>query len=85
MMMCDVMPTIKEDSGGDHHSQGLNEDSNFDPLIANVFDERDQLAEQLQDVQNELLEANQKFKDLERERDALSRQLDSSYPLVCFD
>ena len=82
MMMCDVMPTISEDGGGDHDSQGSNEDSNFEQLMVNMLDERDKLMDQLRDVQDQLEENSQKLKETERERDVLAKQLDSSTPQV---
>lgn len=82
MMMCDVMPTISEDGGGDRDSQGSTEDSNFEQLMVNMLDERDKLMDQLRDVQDQLHDNTQKLKDTEREREALEKQLNSSAPQV---
>ncbi|XP_014675612.1 PREDICTED: liprin-alpha-2-like [Priapulus caudatus] len=47
-MMCDVMPTISEDSLSQRSSQyGGSSDENFEQLMINMLDERDKLTETL--------------------------------------
>jgi len=85
MMMYDLMPTISEDGGGDHESQGsTNDDSNFEQLMVNMLDERDKIMDQLKEAQHQLQTVNHKLKETEHERDAFVKQLNSSSPQVCF-
>ncbi|KAF6031548.1 hypothetical protein EB796_010180 [Bugula neritina] len=81
MMMYDLMPTISEDGGGDHESQGsTNDDSNFEQLMVNMLDERDKIMDQLKEAQHQLQTVNHKLKETEHERDAFVKQLNSSSP-----
>ncbi|XP_066966851.1 liprin-alpha-2-like [Macrobrachium rosenbergii] len=82
-MMCDVMPTIAEDSisqrGGSQFSGGGDE-ANFEQLMVSMLDERDKLLETIRETQERLNEIEAKYHDLEKERDSLQRQLDANLP-----
>ena len=73
-MMCDVMPTISEDSISQRSSQ-FGDDANFEQLMVSMLDERDKLVDSLKNEQ-------EKVKDLEKERDSLQRQLNQNLPQV---
>ena len=45
-MMCDVMPTISEDSISQRSSQ-FGDDANFEQLMVSMLDERDKLVDSL--------------------------------------
>ncbi|XP_014235812.1 liprin-alpha-1 isoform X14 [Trichogramma pretiosum] len=79
-MMCDVMPTIVEDSISQRSSQFSGEDANFEHLMVSVLDERDKLMGSLRESQDRLQEADSRLQELEKERDALNRQLVASIP-----
>ncbi|XP_016841471.1 liprin-alpha-1 isoform X27 [Nasonia vitripennis] len=79
-MMCDVMPTIVEDSISQRSSQFSGEDANFEHLMVSVLDERDKLMDSLRESQERLQEAESRLQELEKERDALNRQLDANIP-----
>ncbi|CAB0030447.1 unnamed protein product, partial [Trichogramma brassicae] len=79
-MMCDVMPTIVEDSISQRSSQFSGEDANFEHLMVSVLDERDKLMGSLRESQDRLQEADGRLQELEKERDALNRQLVASIP-----
>lgn len=88
-MMCDVMPTISEDNlsqraglGQYGAGTGGDEAANFEQLMVNMLDERDKLMESLRESQETLSDSNLKLSDVEKERDSLSRQLQSSLPQV---
>ena len=83
-MMCDVMPTIVEDSISQRSSQFSGEDANFEHLMVSVLDERDKLMDSLRESQERLQEAESRLQELEKERDALNRQLDANIPQVKF-
>ena len=83
-MMCDVMPTISEDGSNDRDSQYSGDDANFEQLMVNMLDERDKLMETLRDTQETLAAREAKLQEIERERDALQKQLQSSTPQVRF-
>ncbi|XP_076368667.1 PTPRF interacting protein alpha isoform X6 [Tachypleus tridentatus] len=73
MMMCDVMPTISEDSVSQRTGQFTGDEANFEQLMVDMLDERDKLMEKLHEAQTKLSE-------VEKERDSLQRQLQASLP-----
>ncbi|XP_070551527.1 liprin-alpha-1-like isoform X5 [Ptychodera flava] len=79
-MMCDVMPTISEDSSSQRGSQCSENDSNFEQLMVNMLDERDKLMETLRETQETLLETQDRMCMAERERDSLQKQIASNLP-----
>ncbi|XP_013419469.1 liprin-alpha-1 isoform X2 [Lingula anatina] len=79
-MMCDVMPTIAEDGSSERDSQYSGEDANFEQLMVNMLDERDKLMETLRENQDQLSMAQGKLREVERERDAYQKQLQSNTP-----
>ena len=83
MMMCDVMPTISEDGSGDRDSTYSGEEANFEQLMVNMLDERDKLMETLREVQENHALAQAKLREVERERDALQKQLQATTTTVC--
>ena len=83
-MMCDVMPTISEDSISQRSSQ-FGDDANFEQLMVSMLDERDKLVDSLKNEQEKTSELEQKQKDLEKERDSLRRQLEQNLPQVRHD
>lgn len=78
--MCDVMPTISEDSVTQRQFAGDSE--NFEALMVNMLDERDKLMESLRETQDQVSELKSKLTDTEKERDSLNRQLHSNMPQV---
>ena len=83
-MMCDVMPTISEDSISTRSSQYSGEEANFEQLMVNMLDERDKLMETLRETQENVADMQSKLGDVEKERDSLQRQLQSNMPQVGF-
>ncbi|GFS79896.1 liprin-alpha-2 [Nephila pilipes] len=81
-MMCDVMPTIAEDSLGQRGGQFAADEANFEQLMVNILDERDKLLETLRDTQENLANTHIKINDLSKERDSLQRQLQANLPQV---
>ena len=79
--MCDVMPTISEDSISQRSSQ-FGDEANFEQLMVSMLDERDKLVESLKNEQEKTSELEQRVKELEKERDSLNRQLNSNLPQV---
>ena len=79
--MCDVMPTISEDSISQRSSQ-FGDEANFEQLMVSMLDERDKLVESLKNEQEKTSELEQTVKGLEKERDSLNRQLNSNLPQV---
>ncbi|GFY44854.1 liprin-alpha-2 [Trichonephila inaurata madagascariensis] len=79
-MMCDVMPTISEDSISQRSGQFNNDESNFEQLMVNMLDERDKLMENLRETQESMQEIQSKLGEVERERDSLQRQLQANLP-----
>jgi len=77
--MCDVMPTISEDSISQRSSQ-FGDEANFEQLMVSMLDERDKLVESLKNEQEKTSELEQTVKGLEKERDSLNRQLNSNLP-----
>ena len=82
-MMCDVMPTISEDSISQRSSQ-FGDDANFEQLMVSMLDERDKLVDSLKNEQEKTGDLEGKVKDLEKERDSLQRQLNQNLPQVTF-
>ncbi len=81
-MMCDVMPTISEDGSGDRDSTYSGDDANFEQLMVNMLDERDKLMETLRESQEQLSMTQVKLQEIERERDALQKNLTATTPQV---
>lgn len=81
-MMCDVMPTISESGSNDRESQSSQDDANFEQLMVNMLDERDKLMETLRETQDTLTLTQQKLVDVEKERDALQGQFQTTTPQV---
>ena len=79
--MCDVMPTISEDSISQRSSQ-FGDDANFEQLMVSMLDERDKLVDSLKNEQEKTGVLEGKVKDLEKERDSLQRQLNQNLPQV---
>ncbi|XP_050348322.1 liprin-alpha-1 isoform X4 [Nymphalis io] len=79
-MMCDVMPTISEDSISQRSSQFSGEDANFEQLMVSMLDERDKLVESLRETQERLGDTELRLKDVEKERDSLHRQIAANLP-----
>lgn len=82
--MCDVMPTIAEDSISQRSSQFSGEDANFEQLMVSMLDERDKLMESLRESQERLQETEARLQEVEKERDSLNRQLNANIPQVCY-
>ena len=82
--MCDVMPTISEDSISQRSSQ-FGDDANFEQLMVSMLDERDKLVDSLKNEQEKTGDLEGKVKDLEKERDSLQRQLNQNLPQVNID
>lgn len=78
-MMCDVMPTISEDSISQRSSQ-FGDEANFEQLMVSMLDERDKLVESLKNEQEKTAELEMRVKELEKERDSLNRQLNQNLP-----
>lgn len=81
-MMCDVMPTISEDSISQRSSQFSGEDANFEQLMVSMLDERDKLMDSLRETQERLGETEAKLAEVEKERDSLQRQISANLPQV---
>uniref|UniRef100_A0A1Y1M4T4 Liprin-alpha CC2 domain-containing protein n=1 Tax=Photinus pyralis TaxID=7054 RepID=A0A1Y1M4T4_PHOPY len=79
-MMCDVMPTISEDSISQRSSQFSGEDANFEQLMVSMLDERDKLMDSLRETQERLSDTELKLADVEKERDSLQRQIAANLP-----
>ena len=79
-MMCDVMPTISEDSISQRQFAGDSE--NFESLMVNMLDERDKLMETLRETQDQVTDLKNKLAEVEKERDSLQRQLNANMPQV---
>lgn len=80
--MCDVLPTISEDSISQRSSQFSGEDANFEQLMVSMLDERDKLMDSLREAQERLNEMESKLGDCEKERDSLHRQINANLPQV---
>ncbi|KAI1302302.1 Liprin-alpha-2 [Halotydeus destructor] len=79
-MMCDVMPTISEDSISQRSGQFTGDEANFEQLMVNMLDERDKLMETLRETQDQLNDTRSRMIDVEKERDSLQRQLNANLP-----
>uniref|UniRef100_A0A8C6SG18 PTPRF interacting protein alpha 2 n=1 Tax=Neogobius melanostomus TaxID=47308 RepID=A0A8C6SG18_9GOBI len=82
-MMCEVMPTISEDtalSQRGSQSSASDPDSHFEQLMVNMLDERDRLLDTLRETQESLGLAQQHLQDVMYDRDSLQRQLSSALP-----
>lgn len=82
--MCDVMPTISEDSISQRSSQFSAEDGNFEQLMVSMLDERDKLMDSLRETQERLGDTDIKLQEVEKERDALLRQIAANLPQVTY-
>ncbi|CAF3329567.1 unnamed protein product [Rotaria socialis] len=90
-MICDVMPPIPEDSSGsnsiNHEDMGSDNGeeahTNIEQLMVSMLEERDKLQEKLHETEETLNSSQQKFIDIEKERDILLRQLSLNTPQVC--
>ncbi|XP_035735944.1 liprin-alpha-1-like isoform X4 [Vespa mandarinia] len=78
--MCDVMPTIAEDSISQRSSQFSGDDANFEQLMVSMLDERDKLMDSLRECQERVQEAETRVRELEKERDSLNRQIYANIP-----
>lgn len=85
--MCDVMPTISEDSVSQTPGQftangeGFKDDAaNFEQLMVNILVERDKLMETLRETQDQLNSTRNKLNELEKEKEQLQIQLNDSLP-----
>uniref|UniRef100_A0A3B4V4Q4 PTPRF interacting protein alpha 2 n=1 Tax=Seriola dumerili TaxID=41447 RepID=A0A3B4V4Q4_SERDU len=81
--MCEVMPTISEDtalSQRGSQSSASDPDSHFEQLMVNMLDERDRLLDTLRETQESLGLAQQHLQDVIYDRDSLQRQLSSALP-----
>uniref|UniRef100_A0A8C9WK15 PTPRF interacting protein alpha 2 n=1 Tax=Scleropages formosus TaxID=113540 RepID=A0A8C9WK15_SCLFO len=82
-MMCEVMPTINEDTAASQRasqSSASDPDSHFEQLMVNMLDERDRLLDTLRETQESLALAQQHLQDVIYDRDSLQRQLSSALP-----
>ncbi|XP_043561269.1 liprin-alpha-1-like isoform X9 [Chiloscyllium plagiosum] len=80
-MMCEVMPTISEDTLSPRASQcGTDTEANFEQLMVNMLDERDKLLESLRESQEALALCQAKMQEAFHERDSLQRQLNTALP-----
>ncbi|XP_060695114.1 liprin-alpha-1-like isoform X3 [Hemiscyllium ocellatum] len=80
-MMCEVMPTISEDTLSPRASQcGPDTEANFEQLMVNMLDERDKLLESLRESQEALALCQAKMQEAFHERDSLQRQLNTALP-----
>lgn len=80
--VCDILPTISEDSISQRSSQFSGEDANFEQLMVSMLDERDKLMDSLREAQERLNEMEGKLTDCEKERDSLQRQINANLPQV---
>uniref|UniRef100_A0A674C7R0 PTPRF interacting protein alpha 2 n=1 Tax=Salmo trutta TaxID=8032 RepID=A0A674C7R0_SALTR len=80
-MMCEVMPTISEDTAQrGSQSSTSDPDSHFEQLMVNMLDERDRLLDTLRETQESLGLSQQHLEDVIYDRDSLQRQLSSALP-----
>ncbi|XP_059361378.1 liprin-alpha-2-like isoform X5 [Carassius carassius] len=82
-MMCEVMPTISEDTAMSQRgsqSSASDPDSHFEQLMVNMLDERDRLLDTLRETQESLALAQEHLQDVIYDRDSLQRQLSSALP-----
>lgn len=81
--MCDVMPTISEDSISQRSSQFSGENADLEQLMVSMLDERDKLVDSLRETQERLGDTEVKLKGVEKQRDSLQRQITDSLSQVC--
>lgn len=79
-MMCDVMPTISEDSLPQRHYTG--EEANFERIMITILDERDRQNDQIRLLQEKMQEITAKLNDAEKEKESLTKQLNANLPQV---
>ena len=77
--MCDVMPTIVEDSTS---QRNFGEENNFEQLMFNMLDERDKLLETLRATQIQLEDTRNKLNESEKDRESLIKQINANLPQV---
>ncbi|XP_053208654.1 liprin-alpha-2-like [Panonychus citri] len=75
--MCDVMPTIVEDSTS---QRNFGEENNFEQLMFNMLDERDKLLETLRATQIQLEDTRNKLNESEKDRESLIKQINANLP-----
>ncbi|CAJ0957986.1 unnamed protein product, partial [Mesorhabditis belari] len=75
-MMCDVMPTISEDSVEMPHNSDEHHNANIEELMVNMLQDRDKLQEQLEQYKGQIDEMQARTREVERERDSLRRQFE---------
>lgn len=63
-------------------SQFSGEDGNFEQLMVQMLDERDKMMESMREHQERLQEMEARLAEVEKERDALNRQLNANIPQV---
>ena len=81
-MMCEVMPTISEDTLSQRGSQYGADDADFEQLMVSMLDERDKLLETLRETQETLAHTQARLQEASHDRDSLQRQLNSALPQV---
>ncbi|CAF0809083.1 unnamed protein product [Adineta steineri] len=86
-MICDVMPPIPEDSGGNGSNpdgtgsdNGEEAEANIEQLMVSMLEERDKLQEKLRETEDTLHSSQDKLVEVEKERDVLLRQLSLNAP-----
>lgn len=63
-------------------SQFSNEEGNFEQLMVQMLDERDKMMETMREHQERLQDTETRLTEVEKERDALNRQLNANIPQV---
>uniref|UniRef100_A0A0N4ZB93 SAM domain-containing protein n=1 Tax=Parastrongyloides trichosuri TaxID=131310 RepID=A0A0N4ZB93_PARTI len=79
--MCEVMPTISEDSTDRilpdlTEDESGNQESKIEKLMVNMLDQRDKLMEQLHEAKGQIEELHETIQEGEKEKESLKRQLD---------
>lgn len=77
-MMCDVMPTISEDTMPQRQYQG--DEANFEHIMMTILDERDKQVDQIRLLQEKLQESTNKLNEAEKEKESLVKQLNANLP-----